>query len=221
MNTPQNPQNGQNLQNAQNGQPVPPPAPQQGQQSWDYPGGAPAPQEQEPAKKKTGLIIGLVIAAAVLIAIIALVLTTVLGGSKVKSYDDLKTEVTRISQANGLQHCHNVEDTLLADSMKEEFGEDMDKIEGMVICSTTDFSSLEALASMSLDEEPQLVMGAYAAEGQSADENAIAQDFNSNNSAGGWMVGEGRWAVFGVTDGDTAIKDALMDELKGKDLAAN
>lgn len=207
MNTPQNPQNGQNLQNAQNGQ-----------QPWDYPGGAPAPQEQEPAKKKTGLIIGLVIAAAVLIAIIALVLTMVLGGSKVKSYDELKTEVTRISQANGLQHCHNVEDTLMAESMKEEFGEDLDKIEGMVICSTADFSSIEALASMNPDEEPQLVMGAYAADGQSADENAIAQDFNSSNSADGWMVGEGQWVVFGVTGGDTVIKDALMDELKGKDL---
>lgn len=169
---------------------------------------------QAAPKKKTGLLIGLLIGAAALIAIAAIVLMSVLGGSKVKSYDELKTEITRIAQANNLEHCHNVDDTLLAESLNESFGEDRDKLDGVLICSTADFSSVEALASLALDEAPQMVIGFYSKETGNIQNTANLDDFGTE----AWAVGDDQWAVIGITAGDTAIKDTIIKDLKAKDL---
>lgn len=168
-----------------------------------------------PAPRR-GKKIGLIVGAVVLLLLAALVAVMTLGGSKIKSYDDLKTELTALSQDNGLPYCYDLEDTFAYDGVKEEASGSMDKIQDIFICSNVDFSSPEAANEAGLDGEIQVVMGVYGKKGERMDTQDVLNDFASDS--GGWGVGKERWLVVGITQNST-IKDAFLEDFDGKDLA--
>lgn len=188
------------------------PQPPHNQQPYINPAAAPAP-EAPATKKPTGLIIGAV--AFFLLATIVTVAVFMIGGQG-KSYDELKVKLASLSKDNGISYCYDSEDTILAEELKDELGEDMDKVEGIYICSNLDLTSAEKMLETGLTEDPQIVMGVYGKKGQHVDSRDMVDNLSSDS--GSWVVGKDRWIVVGMTEG-TQVKDGLIKDFKGKDLA--
>ncbi|MDO4898700.1 MAG: hypothetical protein Q3965_05260, partial [Rothia sp. (in: high G+C Gram-positive bacteria)] len=174
---------------------------QQPQQPYGQQPYGQVPATQEP-KKNTGLLVGLGLGALLLIGLMIAGIV-LLGGSKTKTFEDLSSGMTEVGKANGMEHCYNYDDTILAETtpLKDLDGAP-DDIQGF-ICSSVDLSSFLSVLGADTSEEPKLMLGFFS-EGNSISEDKIGDNFN-DLSDGEWALVEDRWAVFSNND---AAKDA-------------
>lgn len=149
-------------------------------------------------RPRKGLILGLSIGGGVvliaLVAILALVLTGVLGGAKVKDSSDFEDKLQELGSEQGADRCENLDDTLLKSIVKKENFADDAKL---YVCSNIDLTSLSDLSGA--DEGTKLILGAYS-EKESDLKSTMKDELDTtamDQNPGEWGLSDDHWAAIG------------------------
>lgn len=213
--------------NQQNGQPVQGGVAPAGHQPFDdqhqFEGaqhGSHAPYgDQQPKKKKTGLLIGLLVGLLLLLALLALALWFFLGrGDKVKGMDEFKLAMDKSVSDTSADKCNTISDTILKESMEEDLKKNNVDPSNVYLCSDVDFTSMEALmsAATTQEAEPKMVMGVYTGDQKAESDNNLLKELENEGFNDGWALRGDNWGIVG--DADDSVKNKLLDELGGEEI---
>ena len=137
-----------------------------------------------------GLVLGLLIGGGVLvlamIVVLVLFLTGVFGGGKISSAEEMRESVREYAEEKGLEHCSDLEDTVLGASSGLPEGLQTE------VCSNVDLTSMEALTQM--QETPELLMGMWSDEKSGTEE---LRDQLKDAPADLWARHGEQWVVVG------------------------